>query len=58
MAKKQKPPKPRNPQDTTLRNLRAMKTRMKELRERVDDLDLRVTVLETPSAPPPETVAD
>jgi hypothetical protein len=47
MAKKKtKPGKKRNPQDTTLRNVRAGTKRIATLTARVDDLEKRLRVLE------------
>ena len=46
MTKKAKSPKKRNPQDLTLRNLRAIKGRVEFLEALLKDLALRVRVLE------------
>ena len=45
LKSKRKAPKPRNPQDTTLRNLRAIKARVDVLEQVVADLRERVDTL-------------
>lgn len=47
-------PKKRNPQDSTLRNVRSMQARMQALEDTLVDLGQRVQALEMPASEPPD----